>query len=150
MCHRPSGPPSLCQILRKSINIWYPNRPKTFKNYAYPTFQLHLLEVLDNWQRWKSYRWARTEKLNRIDPKFSPNNQLKNLTWFDLPSTWLRPKSCLNGPRSLNEYHYWILWVKWPIQHVSHLPRPTGDLWWPDLTLTLTFVKHLKYGTSSY
>ena len=24
-----------CQILRKSINIWYPNRPNKFKNYAY-------------------------------------------------------------------------------------------------------------------
>ena len=36
-----------CQILRKSINIWYPIRLKTLKNYAYQNFQLHFWEVLD-------------------------------------------------------------------------------------------------------
>ena len=71
-CQLPS-----CQILRKSINIWYLNRPKTYKNYTYQNFQLHLFfKVLDNWQRWKWYRRTHTEKLNRIDSNVSPNNQL--------------------------------------------------------------------------
>ena len=54
-----------------------PNRPKTFKNYANKTFFKYIFfEVLDNWQRWKWYRCTRTGKLNRMDPNFSPNNQL--------------------------------------------------------------------------
>ena len=116
-----------------------PQSSKIFKNYAYPNFQLKFLEVLDNWQRWKWHRSTRTGKVNRIDRNFSPNNQLYNLTWFDLNLTWPRPKSYLKWSRSLNEYHHWIPWVKWPIKHVSHLPRQTDDLWWPDLTVTLTF-----------
>ena len=52
-----------CQILRKSINIWYPNHPKTFKNYKklrqkiidlsteLNKFQYELLSLNETWLR---------------------------------------------------------------------------------------------------
>ena len=43
-CHRTSCLLPSCQILRKPINIWYPNRSKIFKNYAYQNLQFHFLK----------------------------------------------------------------------------------------------------------
>ena len=75
VCYRTSCLPRPCPILRKSTNIWYPNRPKTIKN-TYPYFQLPFLEVLENSQSSKWYHRIRTGKLNRKDRNYSSNNQL--------------------------------------------------------------------------
>ena len=64
ICHRTSSLLPTCQLLRKSINIWYSNGPKIFDNYVYRTFAIKILEVFDNWQIWKWYRWLCTGKLN--------------------------------------------------------------------------------------
>ena len=91
-----------CQILRKSIDIWYPNRRKTLKNYAYQNFQCYFLEVLETTDKDENgvFELALESWIEKI-PILVQTTSFK--IWHDL--TWLWPdlhlRVTLSGPDHL-------------------------------------------------